>query len=99
VPFEKTKPISENQNKRNILCARGLWRFGRLETAGKQSQFKANFKPLFGKEAPEMLARYENFPFYDENVIIWARIYFAFLLTWLKYVPIYRLKRTKIVLG
>jgi hypothetical protein len=42
---------------------------------------KANFKLLPAQEAREILARYEKFAFYDENVIIWARIYLAFLLT------------------
>ena len=41
--FEKTNPIFQGPNWRNILFERNLWHYTALRGTKKQTQFKANF--------------------------------------------------------
>ena len=47
--FEKTKPIFWEAKLCKIIINNSLWRFWWAEAARKQSQFKANRRPLAGK--------------------------------------------------
>ena len=46
--LKKQTQFSKGQNERKVNYNKGLWEYGHFRRQGKQSQFKANRRPLAG---------------------------------------------------